>query len=112
MNIFFKKSIQVSTAFLVAFNVVFAAASDFKDFVYGILIGKILSPLTVLVISLIIMYFFFNSAMYLFKSNKSSEERKKVMESLMWSVIILLILFSVWGIVRMLAATLSIDVAI
>ena len=110
---YFLKNIYLAVAiFLLSFDLSFAGASDFKDFIYGTLIGKILSPLTILVISLIIMYFFFNSAMYLFKSNKSSEERKKVMESLMWSVIILFILFSVWGIVRMLASTLSIDVAI
>ena len=112
MKGFLKKLHITAFVFLLLFDTTFAAASDFKDFIYGTLIKKILSPLTVLVISLIVMYFFFNSAMYLFKANKSAEERKKIMESLMWSVIILFILFSVWGLVRMLAATLSFDLAI
>ncbi len=89
-----------------------AADSDLKSFVYNTLIGKIVTPLTGIVISLIIMYFFYNSAIFLFKTDKSADEKKKIMQSLMWSVIILFLLVSVWGIVKMLASTLSLETSI
>jgi len=89
-----------------------AAPSDIKSFIYDLLIGKIITPLTGIVVALIIMYFFFNSAMYLFKTDKSAEDKKKIMMSLMWSVIILFILVSIWGVVKLLAGTLELETAI
>jgi len=88
------------------------AAMDIKGFVYDILIGKIINPLTGLVMSLIVLFFFYNSAQYLFKSNKSSEERQKIMTSLMWSVIVMFILASIWGLVQLVANTFEIELAI
>ncbi len=110
----FLKSKLIAIAYTVffSFDIAFAYGQSFKDFIYNTIIGKILTPVTGIVISLIILYFFFNSATYLFKANKSAEERKKIMESLMWSVIVLFILLSVWGIVRMIAGTLSIELSI
>ncbi len=107
---FLRKSVFFSSLFLP--GIIFAASQDFKDFIYNVIIGKIITPVTGIVVSLIIMYFFFNSATYLFKANKSAEERKKVMDSLMWSVIILFILLSIWGLVRMVASTLSLELSI
>ncbi len=89
-----------------------AANDDFKSFIYDTLIGKIINPVTAIVISLIIMYFFFNSATYLFKTDKSSEERAKIMQSLLWSVVVLFILVAIWGIVKMIASTLSLETSI
>ncbi len=110
----FLRSKAFATLFmtLLSFDFAFAYGQSFKDFIYNTIIGKILTPVTGIVISLIILYFFFNSATYLFKANKSAEERKKIMESLMWSVVVLFILLSVWGIVRMIAGTLSLELSI
>ncbi len=90
----------------------YAAPSDFKDFVYDILIGKLLNPATAIVVSLIILYFFYNSAIFLFKTDASAQEKSKITTSLMWSVIILFLLVTIWGIVKLVAGTLTLETSI
>ena len=111
-NIFNNISFFIFVLFVFLPNSVLSAPSDTKELVYDIFIGKIITPITGIIVSLIILYFFFNSAMYLFKVNKSQEEKKKIMQAIMWSVVILFLLVSIWGIVKMVAGTLSLETAI
>ncbi len=102
----------LAATLIFATNIAYAAPSDLKALIYDIIIGKIINPAIAITVALIMLFFFYNSATYLFKSNKSAEEKKKIMESLMWSVIVLFVLASVWGLVRLIANTLSIEVSI
>lgn len=111
-----KKNLKIMTALSIfalflSYNFAFAL-STLKDFIMDIIIGKIIEPLTAIVVALIMFFFFFNSAMYLFKDHKSEEERKKIANAILWSIAILFMLVSVWGIVKLIASTLTLETVI
>ena len=87
-------------------------AMTFKEFIQVVLIDKLITPLTALVVSLIILFFFYNSAIFLFKTGASAGEKEKIINSLFWSIVIMFLLISVWGVIKLIAGTLTLETAI
>ena len=82
---------------------------DFKSFVVDLLIKKLIDPATAIVVTLIMIFFFYNSAMFIFKSEASAKEKNKFVSSMIWSVLIMFMIVSIWGIVKMIAGTLTLE---
>lgn len=89
-----------------------AQTGTFADFIQSVIINKLITPLTALVVSLIILFFFYNSAIFLFKTGASSQEKEKIINSLIWSIVIMFLLVSVWGLVKLIAGTLTLQTVI
>ncbi len=85
------------------------SVSSLKDFIFIVLIGKIIAPATVIVVSIIMLMFFYNSAKYIFKSD-SAQERNKTMMALAWGVAIIFLMVSIWGVVKIVAYTLNLEI--
>jgi fumarate reductase subunit D len=72
------------------------------------LIQNIISALTPIVIALALLYFFWGLAKYILAAG--SEEAKESGKNIMiWGIIALFVMVSVWGIIRILGDTLGID---
>lgn len=97
-----KKLIIASIVFLP--TMAFAAPGSFKE-----LVDKLLLPMidqgTKILISIAVLIFFWNVANNLW-GEKSAEKNKKMRDSIMWGVLIIFVMVSIWGIIYILRATL------
>ncbi len=99
-NLFF-----IVATFLLSFEVSFAAAKTFKELSYWAV--DMLNLATTALFSLALAFFFWRVASGLFNYDADSAEKKKELkDSMVWGVIILFVMVSIWGIIRILQSTL------
>ena len=72
------------------------------------LVGNIINALTPIVVALALLYFFWGLAVYILNSSDDSkrDEGKNIM---IWGIIALFVMVSVWGVVGLLGDTLNIN---
>jgi uncharacterized membrane protein YidH (DUF202 family) len=80
------------------------AASTFRDLVFLAL--GILNQVTVVLVALAVVIFIFGVVRYVSKGD-SEEERKKGRNLMIWGIIAIFVIVSVWGFVNILANTLN-----
>ena len=84
----------------------FAAAKTFKEFILQ-LVG-LLDLATVLLFSAAILVFFWSIVSKLWKYDSGNAENKKELQTvLLWGIIIIFVMVSLWGIIGILQQTLS-----
>lgn len=82
-------------------SIVHAAPQTFAQLV-GIAIG-IINPLAGLLITCAILFFFFNIIRFIYSAG--SEGREKYRENIIWSIIAIFVLVSVFGLARLVSNT-------
>lgn len=88
--------------FLPAIAFAASAQSVLDDF------GDIISIATPIVVALALLFFFWGLAMYIM--NSGDEEKKAEGRNIMlWGIIALFVMVSVWGLVQMLSNTFGVD---
>ena len=102
---FINQSLRVSISSLILFFVpviTFAAPRTFPDFVY--LLVSLIDTAVAVVVGLAVLGFFWGVTKYMFSAEDTTklEEGKKVM---VWGLIALFVMVSVWGILRILTYT-------
>lgn len=95
----------VSLAVLVAVPSV-AGAVTFLD-TLG-LINTIINALVPIIISLALVVFFWGLVMYLAVLG-DDEKRKKAIQLMIWGVVAIFVMVSIWGLVRLLQSTFRVD---
>lgn len=87
--------------------VVFAVAKDFKDLITNTIIGGILRPLVPLLIGLAVVIFIYGVlTTMLAEGGEKKEDGKKYM---LWGIVGIFVMVSVWGLVAILTSTLNLD---
>ncbi|PCI29708.1 hypothetical protein COB52_02220 [Candidatus Kaiserbacteria bacterium] len=100
-----KKLFLLTTIFLLSAEVSFAAAKTFKELAYSAV--DLLNLATTALFSLALAFFFWKVASSLFNYDAdSSEKKKELKDSMLWGVIIIFVMVSIWGIIRILQSTL------
>jgi hypothetical protein len=72
------------------------------------LVGTIISTLTPIVVALALLYFFWGLAKFILASG-NEVEKDKGQSMMVWGIIALFVMVSVWGVVGLLGETLGID---
>lgn len=86
--------------------VVAFAATRLQDVLYDI--GNLISLATPIIVGIALLFFFVGLAKYIL--NAGDEEKKSQGKSIMiWGIIALFVMVSVWGLVNLLADTFGID---
>lgn len=84
-----------------------AAAQTFKEIVNGPIV-RIGDSLVYLIYGIAFMVFLFGMLKYFFTSGAKAEENRREGKQLMlWGIIALVVLFGIWGIVRLLLGVLQ-----
>jgi len=71
-------------------------------------IGRIISALTPIVVALALLYFFWGLAKFILASG-NEVDRAKGRDIMIWGIIALFVMVSVWGIVTILGNSLGVD---
>ena len=71
----------------------------------------VLASLIPLIIGLAVLYFVWNLTQYILKS-ESVEGRADAKNAMIWGVIIIFVMVSLWGLVNVLAGTFDLDVSV
>ncbi len=103
MKSFFKASLTL--ALLVAPFSAFADAATFTDVFNNL--GKVILTATPVVVALALLAFFWGLVQYLFQSG-DPEKRKKGLGLIVWGIIALFVIFSVFGIINVLQVTVGV----
>ena len=91
---------------IVFFPTVVFGATTIESIVVDI--GLIIQTATPIVVALALIFFFYGLAKYIL--NASDEEKKKEGRAIMiWGIIALFVIVSVWGLVRVIGNTFNID---
>jgi len=91
---------------IVFFPTVVFGATTIESIVVDI--GLIIQTATPIVVALALIFFFYGLTKYIL--NASDEEKKKEGRSIMiWGIIALFVIVSVWGLVRVIGNTFNID---
>jgi hypothetical protein len=108
-----KKLLKILPAFIVGPTPEFAKEvietggsgnkKTFQDIVLGV-VSELSGLFITLVVALSILIFFWGVTKYIWKGD-SKEERKKGKTLMVWGIIAFFVLFSVWGIVKILGDT-------
>ena len=77
---------------------------DFADLV-NLIVNRVINPLTVLFISLALAVFFWGMIKYI-RVAGSEEDKKEAKNIMVWGIIALVVMTSVWGIVQILQNSL------
>ncbi len=84
------------------FNIQITSGYTFKDFIYNII--SLLDIVIYLIIALAVIVFFYGIVLYIAKSDSESE-RKKGVQYILFGIIGLFVMISVWGLVYILTST-------
>lgn len=84
-------------------HVVQAQVRDFADFV-GLLLNGILNPLIVIIITLALIYFLWGMANFILRAD-DEQARAKGKQIMIWGIIALFVMVSVWALVAILENT-------
>jgi len=68
-------------------------------------IQKLIKTATTIVYMLAFLAFFWGLAMFLFSGNE--EKKKNGVQTLIWSIVVIFVMTSIWGIVKILQGTLG-----
>ena len=85
----------------------FAATTDFKSLVSGITTG-ILAPLIPLIIGLAVVVFLWGVLRFIVAAG-DVKKREEGRNFIIWGLIGITIMFSIWGLVKILTDTLNLD---
>ncbi|TAJ12910.1 hypothetical protein EPO56_03755 [Patescibacteria group bacterium] len=103
----YKKVFFGITAFLLFPLVVFAAtARTLQDVLRNI--GDVITVATPIVVTLGLLGFFWGLAMYIFSSGVE-EKRKKGVSTMIWGIVALFVMFSVFGIINLFQNSLGVS---
>lgn len=103
----FMRAGEWGTAALVSLVPLSAAAATFKDIVNGPIV-RIGDTFVYLLYGIAFMVFAFGMLKYFFTSGAEAEEnRRKGRQFMLWGIIVLFVLFAVWGIVQLLLGVLQ-----
>ena len=86
---------------------VWASPKDLKELVNGLLINGLLRPAIPLIISLTVVVFLYGVFKYIFANG--GEDKEKGRDFMIWGIIGLFIMVSVWGLVAILSDTLNLN---
>jgi len=87
-------------------SIVFAAPQNFKDLVYQIV--DFINSGIVILFSLAVVYFFWSVVRNLLGSGEqNSEQKQKLQQTIIWGLIIIFVMVSIWGIIQILQNTLT-----
>ncbi|MBL4644803.1 MAG: hypothetical protein JKX80_02970 [Candidatus Pacebacteria bacterium] len=87
-------------------NIVYAAPTNFKALTEQL--TELVDLGTLALFSLAIVYFFWSVVRNLWGYNGGSDEQKKKLnQTLVWGILIIFIMVSIWGIIQILQLTLS-----
>ncbi len=81
--------------------------TDFKSLVQAVIEG-IFSPLTALFVALAVLYFFIGVVNFI-KSGENESERTKGRNQIIFGLIGLAVMMSVWGLVSLITTSFGID---
>ena len=101
MYTLYKYFLTIFTILLVP-AVALAEITDFRSFVGKIL--DILGLLIPIIFGLALIFFFWGVAMFIFSAG-DEKKREEGKYTLMWGIIILFIMISIWGIIKVLLNT-------
>jgi hypothetical protein len=80
--------------------------TEFENLVDAI--GRIVQALTPIVVALALLYFFWGLAKYILASG-DEVDKAKGRDIMIWGIVALFVMVSVWGIVEILGSALSVD---
>ncbi len=104
MKSFFSKSLLVSTLFAPVVSM--AAFEGIKEYLLDI--GNIFDAVYVLVFALALLYFFWGMGQFILKSG-DSKLREEGKQRMIWGIIALFVIFSIFGIITWIGDELGID---
>ncbi|MCI0619847.1 pilin [Candidatus Wolfebacteria bacterium] len=102
----FQKVLILTGAALLPVATVHAQLGNIEDIVDGI--GRIVSLLTPIVVGIALLAFFWGLAKFIFSAG-DEEARKAGKQIMIYGIIALFIMISIWGIVRFIGDALDID---
>jgi len=71
-------------------------------------IGDLINLATPIVVALALLYFFWGLASYILKAGED-DGRKKARDTMIWGILALFVMVSVWGIINVVRDTFDID---
>ncbi len=103
------KTFFISCSFLLAtpFAYILAAPQDFKSLVNDLLINSIIRPVVPLLIGLAVVFFVYGVFKYVFANG--GEDKEKGRDFMIWGVIGLFVMISVWGLVNVVKDTFNLN---
>ncbi|HDQ16763.1 MAG TPA: hypothetical protein ENN31_01410 [Candidatus Vogelbacteria bacterium] len=101
MNSLFKKIIILSSLILLPANLVLAQESQHLGDIFQKIINVVFAPLVAILIGLGLVSFFWGLIKYL-SSIDNEEDQKKAKSLIIYGIVILFIMVSVWGLVAMI----------
>jgi hypothetical protein len=72
-------------------------------------IGRLIDIALPIVVALGLLAFFYGLALFIFKSGDSDEEKKKGRSIMIWGIVALFVMVSVWGLVRFVGSAFGIS---
>ncbi|MEK7613764.1 MAG: pilin [Patescibacteria group bacterium] len=72
------------------------------------IIGELINLATPIVVALALLYFFWGLASYILKAGEE-DGRKKAKDTMIWGILALFVMVSVWGIINVVRDTFEID---
>jgi len=100
------KTLAVLLFLAAPLHIVQAAPPNFKALMYQL--TELIDLGTFALFSLAVAYFFISVVRNLWGSNSGdAEKKKKLQESLVWGIVVLFVMVSIWGIIQILQITLS-----
>lgn len=96
-------------AFAQTFNTGSRGNNDLFDILYTV--GDILQLITMIVGALALLYFFWGLSMFIFYANQE-EKRKEGRQVILWGLIALFIIFSIWGLIQVMQNTFLNDTTV
>ncbi len=86
---------------------VLAAPQNLKELINGFLINGLLKPIVPVIVSLAVVAFLYGVFKYIFASG--GEEKEKGRDFMIWGIVGLFVMVSIWGFVSILSDTLNLD---
>lgn len=104
-----KKIITIySLAYVIAFaSPALAAVTTFKQLINEVLIGSILRPIVPFLIGLAVVIFIYGVLTTMLSEGGEKKEDGK--QYMMWGIVGIFVMVSVWGLVGILSSTFSLD---
>ncbi len=99
-----KKALSVGSVGAVAFLPLLAFAETLEDTVETI--GGLIDLATPIIVAAALAYFFWNLVMYL---GKKDDDKKKAVGGMIYSIIALFVMVSIWGIINILQDTFNVQ---
>lgn len=85
----------------------FAAAKDIKELINDVLINTVIRPIVPLLVGLAVLFFIYGVFKYIFAGGGEKKEEGK--NFMVWGIVGLFVMVSVWGIVAVLVNTFNLD---